>query len=171
MLHPGCNESKLIKWQDSLPPGHPKKAPDYHDFIKYFSCNERETGGMDTATRKLYVTAAPVVATEEKSQKERAHPEASVKFSQEKLDRAQEIIYDAWKNATSASALSPTTYKQQEKVSAPQIWQNPEAPARPSSYWSNSRWSPVPDTGCAGNASLPLALGLAAPFLPKDLPG
>jgi len=50
MLHPGYDEGKLKKWRDNLPAGHPKKAPDYPDFIKCFRHNEGETGCLNPAT-------------------------------------------------------------------------------------------------------------------------
>jgi len=96
MLHSGFREDKVKKWQDFLPAGHPKTVPDYPDFIKCFSFDGGETVGTEAATGKFHVTPAPVVETDDISRKERAHSGARVRFSQEKLNLAQEMIYDAW---------------------------------------------------------------------------
>ncbi len=90
MLKLKKDDSLVEKWQNNLPEGHPLDIPEYDEFLKIFEKPDREKPGLQLV--------GPVVENIKKSKSIYDLPEniGKYKFSEKKLDKATDIIYEAW---------------------------------------------------------------------------
>jgi tetratricopeptide (TPR) repeat protein len=96
ILRLNYDDSKFKKWQDNLVLNHPKNTPDYPDFIKCFAANADTGPGLLPANLSSGEEAGGLKQTAAKATKNKPGTVKELKFSAEKLGRAQELIYDAW---------------------------------------------------------------------------
>ncbi|MEW6173847.1 MAG: hypothetical protein AB1510_12435 [Bacillota bacterium] len=105
LLHPNYEDGKFKKWKDNLPSNHPKEAPGYQEFIQCFNVSDKTGPGL--------VLVSPLSGAEAVGLTRRAP--ASVngavcikdhKFSAEKLNRAEDLVYDAWEAGSREKRLN-----------------------------------------------------------------
>ncbi|HOV79678.1 MAG TPA: hypothetical protein PK728_06175 [Bacillota bacterium] len=96
MLNLNFGENKFKKWQDNLPAGHPKKTPEYKDFVKCFAAASGRAAGIPVVNPSPAGEFTGLKKYVEKPVENEVFPIGNRKFSAEKLRRAQDLIYDAW---------------------------------------------------------------------------
>jgi len=87
------DESKVAKWENNLPPEHPREIPDREAFIRCFGPAPGEEKGPallgsteEKAATMPAETAENILDT----------PVTAHKFSKQKLNQAQDMVYEAW---------------------------------------------------------------------------
>lgn len=88
-------ENYYAKWQNNLPPlGHPRTVPPYPDFIRLFAGDDPEnSAGLLVVGQEQ---PNQDVAGNRQSRKRKKASSDYPAFSREKLNRAQDLVYDAW---------------------------------------------------------------------------
>lgn len=106
MLKFGYPESKIKIWQDNLPPGHPRDVPEYQVFLRHFPPLVPVTKGSAAPASDLSGEKPDRVNKPAKSGNILEDPIGIHKFSPEKLERAQDLVYEAWDYADRQKRLS-----------------------------------------------------------------
>lgn len=90
LIKPSYPDGKFGLWKENLPAGHPKKPPGTEEFMQYFAAEAGDDGGLPL----IDLPDKPVM---KRRGKRTGQDGTEVKpFSEEKLSRAQDLIYEAW---------------------------------------------------------------------------
>ncbi|MDO9535840.1 MAG: tetratricopeptide repeat protein [Bacillota bacterium] len=92
-LQPYSGEDKILKWRENLPQGHPRAVGPYHEFKQYFPEPGEETPGslmLRSESPQQYPAERPPLRTFFDE------PISDVKYDPEKLDKAQDYVFEAW---------------------------------------------------------------------------
>ncbi|NLY75052.1 MAG: tetratricopeptide repeat protein [Firmicutes bacterium] len=91
MLNLNFSGNKVEKWRKNLPPRHPKNPPEYREFMKFFMVDQPE---------KHTIPLLPPAKILKFPTKSRAKsPVAAARkprLDRAKLEKAQDIVYEAW---------------------------------------------------------------------------
>lgn len=104
LIQSDYRDSGFAKWQANLPANeHPRIVPPYSDFIGHFSVADPGDSALVLIGQKQQ--GKSVQAETQNPRKKKAVIEYP-SFSEEKLNQAQELIYDAWEAPNRQKCLS-----------------------------------------------------------------
>jgi tetratricopeptide (TPR) repeat protein len=91
MLNLNFDENKVEKWRENLPQGHPKNPPEFREFMKFFVVEQPEKHTVPL------LPPAKILKFPTKSRaKSPVAAERKPRLVRAKLEKAQEIVYEAW---------------------------------------------------------------------------
>jgi tetratricopeptide (TPR) repeat protein len=104
LINSSYRDNKFSKWKASLPPqNHPRTVPAYSDFISLFPADDSKDSSLIPVKQSL---KDKCMQQEKQNPKKKKAAQDYPPFSEEKLNEAQELIYDAWEEPNRQKCLA-----------------------------------------------------------------